>query len=146
MSKNFSVYEMEDRNDRSDFVDDLLSDAQNGQVAMYLASIDAIVRDEGGDLDETVIAVSLGNPIDPAELREKINKYHRQHLFVCPHVLADVSTVDKYQPPVDRNEGEALCAACAALGEEDLEMEVVCKPCFDKKVGACCAECTHKDY
>jgi hypothetical protein len=62
-------------------------------------------------------------------------------------VLADISTVHKYEPPVGTNEGDALCAACAALGDDaEIETEVVCKPCFDKKVGACCAECTHKDY
>lgn len=146
MSKHLSVYELKTRNDQNDFMGALLSDADNGQVPIFLASIDGIVRDEGGDLGETVIAVSLGDPMDPAELREEINQYHRQYVSVCPHVLADIATVHKYEAPVESNEGEALCAVCAALGDDaDIEMEITCKPCFDKKVGACCAECSHKD-
>jgi hypothetical protein len=67
-----AVYELENRDEQNEFIDDLLGSAKNGNVPIYLATV--VDRGESEDIDYNVVAMSVGKPIDPAELQAEVDK------------------------------------------------------------------------
>jgi|HubBroStandDraft_1064217.scaffolds.fasta_scaffold810414_1 hypothetical protein len=70
---SLSVYELEDRDEQNEFIDDLLSNGKDGTVPIYLSTV--VDRGESDDIDYNVVAMSVGKPIDPAELQAEVDKY-----------------------------------------------------------------------
>ena len=71
----FKVYELIVLGDQNEFNQDLLDISNDGQVPIYLADITKLVSDQNGDAGLSLVAVSVGKPIDPAELQAKVSEY-----------------------------------------------------------------------